>query len=292
MSGLDAVAVLGLGKMGAALADALLATGHAVTLWNRTAAKAEAFARSGATIAGEPAEAVRASAVVVACLDDVDTCRELLADADLRGRVLVQVTSGTPEELQALESWATERGAELIEGMILVYPSMIGSENSRILYGGSDATIERARSVLDAFGGFVHVGREIGSVSSLALAVRAFYLISSTTLVACLDTAQRLGAPLDKTLEELALQQAVAFEGVAASQDWILGEPPQDGTERVTLARLAESSAAVGDYLTSRGIDTRILDAVRHHLEQAVSAGEAESPIGAVARVLGGSTSS
>ena len=165
--------------------------------------------------------------------------------------------------------------------------SEIGTDRSRILYGGSLATIERARSVVEAFGGFVHVGPEIGSVSSLALAVRAFYLISSTTLVACLDTAQRLGAPVDKTLEELRLQQAVAFEGVVASQAWIRGQRPEGGTERVTLTRLAESSAAVGGYLTAEGIDTRLLDAARHHLEMAVAAGEAESPIGAVARVLG-----
>ena len=128
MTGSDGVAVLGLGKMGAALAEALLATGHAVTLWNRTAAKAEAFVGRGAMVAEEPADAVRAGGIVVACLDDVDTCREILTDADLRGRVLLQVTSGTPEELRALESWAVERGAELVEGMILVYPSEIRSE--------------------------------------------------------------------------------------------------------------------------------------------------------------------
>jgi len=52
------IAFLGLGKMGSAIARHLLKAGHEVTVWNRTAAHAEAIANEGARVAGNPAEAV------------------------------------------------------------------------------------------------------------------------------------------------------------------------------------------------------------------------------------------
>lgn len=283
----EGVAVLGLGKMGAALADALLATGHDLAVWNRTAAKAQRFSALGANLAPGPAEAVAGSQIIVLCLDDVATCREVLDEAELGGRVLVQVTSGSPEEVRAFASWANRRGAEVVEGMILVYPSAIGTEHSRILYAGDPTTMERARSVLDAFGGCTPVGPDIGSVSSLSIAARALYLISSTALVSSLEAARRLGAPLDETLEEMARLQTIALEGVRSSLAWIRGERPEGGAEGVTLRRLAESAAAVCEYLTPQGLDTRLLEAARHHLEHAVASGEAESPICAAARSIG-----
>lgn len=283
----EGVAVLGLGKMGAALADTLVKSGHAVAVWNRTVARAEPLAALGASVARDPLEAVRASGIIVLCVDDVGTCRDILAGADLRGRVLVQVTSGNPEEVQDFASWAADQGAEMIEGMILVYPSAIGTERSRILYAGKASTIEAARSVLDAFGGFVHVGSEVGSVSALAIAARALYLISTTALVSCLEAARRLGAPLEETLDEMARLQTTALEGVRSSLAWMSSERPEHVAEAVTLRRLAESSAAVADYLGLQGLDTTLLDAARHHLERAVASGEAESPIGAAARTMG-----
>lgn len=281
------VAVLGLGQMGASLAEALMATGHQVSVWNRTAGRAEQLAASGVRVAADPRGAVQSSDVVVLCVDRVSTCVDILRDTDLQGRVLVQVTSGTPEDVQGFERWATERGAEVIEGMILVYPSAIGTERSRILYAGAEPAMLRADSVLDAFGGRVHVGSEVGSVSALAVAARALYLISTVALVAGLEAARRLGAPLETTLDEMARLQTTALDGVRSSLGWVRRERPETGAEGVTVARLAESSADVSAYFSGLGMDASLLDAARGHLERAVAAGEGGSPIGAIALTLG-----
>ena len=64
------VAVLGTGIMGGPMARNLLRAGHEVTVWNRTARKAEALEAEGARVASTPAEAVRDAEIVLTMLAD------------------------------------------------------------------------------------------------------------------------------------------------------------------------------------------------------------------------------
>ena len=59
------VAVLGLGNMGSALAEALLSAGCSVTVWNRTPGKSARLAERGATTANSAVEAIQAAEIVI-----------------------------------------------------------------------------------------------------------------------------------------------------------------------------------------------------------------------------------
>ena len=87
------VGVIGLGKMGSALAEALLAAGYKITVWNRTPEKAEAAVRAGAELAPSLLEAARSSDVLVVCLTDHAAIKTVLITdelaAALRGKILV-----------------------------------------------------------------------------------------------------------------------------------------------------------------------------------------------------------
>lgn len=100
------VSVLGLGNMGSALARAFLAEQHAVTGWNRTASKAQPPADAGARVAASVAEAIAASEVTVVCVLNYVASDALLHTAEmadrLRGKTLIQRTTGTGNERQAL----------------------------------------------------------------------------------------------------------------------------------------------------------------------------------------------
>jgi len=75
----NAVSVIGLGVMGAALARTLLSSGYHVTVWNRTNAKAEPLVRGGgAVLAPSVASAVSASPIVLVCVEDYKVTRSLL----------------------------------------------------------------------------------------------------------------------------------------------------------------------------------------------------------------------
>ncbi|ELS53044.1 putative Oxidoreductase [Streptomyces viridochromogenes Tue57] len=158
------VTLLGTGAMGSALARAWLAAGHPVTVWNRTPARAEALAGEGAAVAASADAAVAANRLVVACLLDDDSLGEALATADLGGRDLVNLTTGTPGQGRARAAWAEARGARFVDGGIMAVPPMIGSPDSGafVFYSGSAALFEEHRDVLAVPAGTAYVGADAG----------------------------------------------------------------------------------------------------------------------------------
>jgi 3-hydroxyisobutyrate dehydrogenase-like beta-hydroxyacid dehydrogenase len=97
------VTVIGAGRMGSALATALFQKGFATTVWNRTGAKAEALSKLGLIVAQRVQESVREADLVVVSLSDYSSTRQLLQHADietaLRGKIVVQLSSGTPPKV-------------------------------------------------------------------------------------------------------------------------------------------------------------------------------------------------
>ena len=97
------IAFLGTGLMGAPMARNLIAAGHAVTVWNRTHAKAEALVADGATLASTPADAVADCTVAIAIVSNGDAVAELLFDAGVaeampEASVFIDMSSVTPAE--------------------------------------------------------------------------------------------------------------------------------------------------------------------------------------------------
>ncbi|MEV8635061.1 NAD(P)-binding domain-containing protein [Streptosporangium sp. NPDC051023] len=156
--------LLGLGAMGTALARAWLAAGHPLTVWNRTPGRAEPLAAQGAEVAATAAEAVAASDLVVLCLLNDASTGEVLAGADLVGRDLVNLTTGTPAQGRARARWAQERGARFLDGGIMAVPPMIGVPESGayILYSGSRALFDTRHDMLAVPAGAVYVGEDPG----------------------------------------------------------------------------------------------------------------------------------
>jgi 3-hydroxyisobutyrate dehydrogenase-like beta-hydroxyacid dehydrogenase len=156
--------LLGTGAMGTALARAWLAAGHEVTVWNRTAARAEALAAEGATVAASAAEAVAANRLVIACLLDDATVGEALDGTSLDGRDLVNLTTGTPAEGRARAVWAEARGARFLDAGIMAVPPMIGAPGSGgyVFYSGSPELFEEHRDTLAVPAGTRYVGADPG----------------------------------------------------------------------------------------------------------------------------------
>ncbi|MGW5310321.1 NAD(P)-binding domain-containing protein [Nocardia thailandica] len=171
--GAQRVSVIGLGAMGTALARALLAAGHRVTVWNRTAARAEPLAAAGAALAESAAAAMTAADLVILCvLDDAAVREHLEPAADrLRGRTVVNLTTTTPEQARALGRWAHGRGIDLVDGGIMAVPSMIGGPAAFVLYSGATAAFERFRPVLEVFGRAEYVGPDFGAAAMYDLAI-------------------------------------------------------------------------------------------------------------------------
>ena len=138
MSSKQSVTVIGLGPMGQAMAAAFLNRGYAVTLWNRTASRADELVARGAVLAPSVHEALAANEVVILSLTDYTAVHDVLEPAAtaLAGRVLVNLSSDTPERARAAARWAAERGAAQHTRGIPVTPSGFGQPDSPKVYSG------------------------------------------------------------------------------------------------------------------------------------------------------------
>ena len=149
------VAVIGTGRMGSALAAALMNKGFVTTVWNRTVAKTEPLSGLGVRIANI-AEAVGDADVVIVNVNNYDSTMQLLRrpemESALRGKILVQLSSGTPDEARGMQSWARPLAIEYLDGAIMSYPVGIGKPEGTVLYSGSEQLFEHVKPVLLAFG--------------------------------------------------------------------------------------------------------------------------------------------
>ncbi|WP_437971960.1 NAD(P)-binding domain-containing protein [Sorangium sp. So ce260] len=173
------VSVIGLGPMGIALAGALLRSGARVTVWNRTSARAEPLVAEGAALSSSVAAAVQASSVVVVCVADYQATYGLLEATQvasaLAGKVLVQLSTGTPQDARHGEAWAKERGVDYLDGAILAVPSQMGKPESSIIVSGSEAAFQKSKTLLERMAGTVsYLGEQVGSASALDLAFISF----------------------------------------------------------------------------------------------------------------------
>lgn len=161
---LTPLTLLGLGAMGTALAGAWLSAGHPLTVWNRTAARAEPLAAKGAALAATPAAAVAANRLVVVCLLDDESVGEALAGADLTGKDIVNLVTGTPGTARARAAWAAARGARYLDGGIMAVPPMIGVPQAGpyVFYSGSRELFEEHREALAVPAGTRYVGEDAG----------------------------------------------------------------------------------------------------------------------------------
>lgn len=179
------VSVIGLGAMGFKIAQLLLRRGHNVTVWNRTGDKSTLLVREGATLALSAAAAIRASAITIICVSHYKAADAILKNEEvasvLAGRVLIQMTTGTPQEAREAQSWAKEHGAEYLDGAIQVAPDQMARPDTTILLSGAKTVFERSEPILGVLGGnLTYLGESIGSASAMDLGI-GFYLYGALT---------------------------------------------------------------------------------------------------------------
>jgi 3-hydroxyisobutyrate dehydrogenase-like beta-hydroxyacid dehydrogenase len=235
------VAVIGLGAMGSALARALLRDGRRVTVWNRTNAKAEPLVREGAALAPDPASAVVASPIVLVCVDNYEVTRAILSDQNVRprlsGRVLVQLSTGTPQEARDAERWTWEAEAGYLDCAILAYPDQIGTPEAVIFVAGAEATFRRCEPLIRSLaGGLTYVGEQVGAASALDCAALSFVF------------GALLGALHGARICEVENMRVDEFGSMLAEFAPVVGGEVKQLAERIQADRYDGSQAALRTY--------------------------------------------
>ncbi len=152
------LAFLGLGVMGFPMAGHLQKAGHAVTVYNRNAKKAEAWvAKHGGTSAATPALAAQGADIVLTCVGNDDDLRSVVYGKDgalagmKAGAILVDHTTASAAVAREIEKAAKDKGVGFLDAP--VSGGQAGAENGQlgIMVGGDEATFASAEPVLKIY---------------------------------------------------------------------------------------------------------------------------------------------
>ncbi|MEO6526234.1 MAG: NAD(P)-dependent oxidoreductase [Gemmatimonadaceae bacterium] len=216
------VAMLGLGIMGSGMARRLLAAGLPLTVFNRSAEKAQSLAQDGATVARSPREAAANADIVFSMVADDGASRAMWDGADgalagaRRGTVLVECSTVTVERIAELAAASERAGCAFADAPVTGSKMHAAAGELTFLVGSDDDTLQRIRPALDAMGKTIH---HLGPVTSGALVklinnflcgVQAASLAEALAIIECssLDRDRTLnailngspGSPVMKTL--------------------------------------------------------------------------------------------
>jgi len=218
------IAVLGLGAMGARMATRLIAAGHDVCVYNRTAERAAPLQQLGARIARSPRDAAEQADIVIAMVTDDAASRALWLDEATgalaalgKGGLAIESSTLTPSWVRELAAAAAERGARFLDAPVA--GSRPQAEAGQLIYlvGGAAPDLERAKPVLAVMGGAIHHVGLAGQGTAMKLAVNAFFGVQVAAMAEVLGLLRRAGVATDAAAEILGALPVTspALKGIA-----------------------------------------------------------------------------
>ncbi|MBC7576200.1 NAD(P)-dependent oxidoreductase [Tardiphaga sp.] len=204
------IGICGTGRMGAAIAQRVMAQGHDLTVWNRDRAKTQSLVDAGARHAESPAALVAASDIVIvmllndAAMQAVYHADNGLLKADLAGRLIIDMSTVLPETMVELGTAVTEAGGGFVECPVggTVGPARDGKLFG--LAGGSETDFARALPLLEQLCRRTeHVGK-LGAGAAVKLAVNLPLMVYLQALAESLTLCKPLGLPPERLIDILA----------------------------------------------------------------------------------------
>lgn len=265
------IGIVGIGRMGAAMATRLLGLGHQVTVWNRSPAKAQALASSGATVAATPRALAEGCDVILSILADAPAVEAAYFGPDgvgsgpLTGKLVIEMSTLRPEAQQSLAARLKTLGAAVVECPVggTVGPARDGKLLG--FAGGSTEDFTRAKPVLEQLCRRVeHVGAA-GAGASMKLAINLPLLVYWQALGEALAIIRPLGLDPTRVMDILADTSGgpnvLKVRGATIAKVMAGGEPGPVTFDvdliRKDLRTMIEEAAALGATLpvTQRALE-------------------------------------
>jgi len=234
----ERIGFIGLGIMGSRMAANLAAAGYEMTVWNRTAATAEAFAAEhGVNVAATPAELAAASDVVIKIVVNGEQVEEILVGEQgviagaREGMLCIDMSTISPEMAQSLGKRLGEHGIAFIDAPVTGSSPGAEAGTLTIMAGGSEADLQRAAPIFDVLGAkTVHCGA-IGQGQMIKVITNAIAASNAAVLAQALIVARGAGVDLSALTE-------VIDGGAADSRMAQLKAQPMIDRQYDTLFRL------------------------------------------------------
>jgi 3-hydroxyisobutyrate dehydrogenase len=291
MAGRGAVAVLGAGIMGSAMARNLLSSGLAVTVWDRSVSAMASLAEAGAVETAVARDAVRDVPVVITMLPTADVVNSVIFDGGVvsafaRGCIWAQMGTIGVEATSEISA----RLAELRPDVLFLDAPVSGSKGPAeqgqllILASGPAAAAEMVKPVFSAIGRKTVWLGDVGQGSQVKLVVNAYMSILIEGVAETMELSDRLGighqqlaeviegGPLDAPIADAKLHKM-------DRRDFAAEFPLEWALKDVDLA--------IG---AAHGGDLPLLAALSRQWHAAVDAGHGREDVSAARLALGGQT--
>ena len=283
MDGLP-VTLLGLGTMGFGMAQNLLKAGFAVTVWNRTAARAEPLVAAGARVSSTPAEAAKGASIIISMLADDPASHEAwlgsqgAATAAQPGTLFIESSTVTPGWIAELGAAGAARNCELLDAPVTGSRTQAASGQLSFIAGGSPEAFAKATLVFEAMGKeHIHVG-PLGSGAKLKLVNNFLCGVQVASLAEGITWLERSGLDRDKSLAFLksGAPGSPLFSAISARMT------SQDYAVNFYLKLMCKDLQYAHSAASLDGVDLTTAANARALFEQAIAQGHADQDMSAV----------
>ena len=232
------VAFVGTGLLGSAMVEGLLRRGDAVTVWNRTEAKARALERFGAIVAASPAEAVSGAERVHMTLPEDVVVARILADISphlQRDATVVDHSTTAPNETRLRVRRAAESGVRFLHAPVFMSPAMARDSIGLMLVAGPAALFDAVRSDLAKMTGEVwYLGDDGQRAAALKLFGNSMLFVIIAGIADVFAMAKGLGIPPQDALSVFSKFQVA---GVITSRGEKMARADFAASFELTMAR-------------------------------------------------------
>lgn len=267
------IGIIGVGRMGLAMARNLIAQGHSVTGYRRSAM--DDFAAAGGIPAASPAAVAEASGVILTCLPNNDAVMDTLDRADgllgalKPGQTVVETTSLSPAEKRDHAARIAAAGAVMLDCPVSGTPAMLEAGRGAFFISGDRAVADAIKDVLEAICPRSTWVGDIGAGAATKSVATALVAIHNLAAAEGLAIAAREGGDIQAVHEAISGSPAgsAMFEmrgALMAKRDYASGGGSLDGYLR-GLGRVHDTVRDAGA--------TPLLDVTRKWYDDAVTAG-------------------
>jgi len=275
------IGIVGLGKMGNAIAHNLLARGYAVSVWNRTPHHADELIAKGAVELPSIQALVDGVDTVIVMLWGDDAAREVslgeVIPSARAGQLVIEMSTLSPDMYATLESAALKRGVAFLASPVLGSTPVAQAGSLTVLPGGEKATFERARSLFESLGSTVIYTGSVRASGFLKLANNEILAVFAETLAELLRLCAHAGVDRGVAVDLLT----GTFQRVVATKTEQLRNA--DTEARFSLDALVKDLELAHGSAHSLDVSMPVLDTVLPEMQAAVERGLGEKDFIAVA---------
>jgi len=217
--------------MGMGMARRLLAAGHRLRVYNRTASRAAPLTEQGATFCPSPREAAQGAELIISMVSDDAASREVWLGAEgvfssepPAGTLVIECSTLSHDWVLELAAEARRRSLSYIDSPVTGLPDMAAAGELTLLIGAGPEDLARARPVLDVISRqTIHFGA-VGAGTVYKLMINMQGAIQIASIAEGMALAERAGLNLRAVAQTIAIGQAASPQVVRTAHRIVEGD--------------------------------------------------------------------